>query len=158
MEKRGPLFTQLWFLVLAATAVGAALGWLDPPLGIRMKPLGDGFIALIRMMVGPVIFCSVVHGIGAMNDIRRAGRVVVKAIVYFEAVTTLALVFGLVAVNLWKPGAGMNVDVRTLDPRLVQELATQGGDKSVAQVILHVIPDTFVSAFTQQDVLQVLLV
>jgi len=152
------LLKQLWFQVLIATLAGIALGLADPALGAQMKPLGDGFIALIRMMIAPVIFCTVVHGIGGMRDMRRAGRVALKAIVYFEAVTTLALVFALVAINLWKPGAGLNVDPHTLDAKLVHGLAAQAHAQSVSQYILDIIPTTFVSAFTEPNVLQVLFV
>ena len=152
------LVRQLWFQVLIATLAGIALGLADPALGAQMKPLGDGFIALIRMMIAPVIFCTVVHGIGGMRDMKRAGRVALKAIVYFEAVTTLALVFALIAVNLWKPGAGLNVDPHTLDVKLVHGLAAQAHAQSVTQYILNIIPTTFVSAFTEPNVLQVLFV
>jgi aerobic C4-dicarboxylate transport protein len=155
MPRRGGLYTQLWFLVLVATAAGALVGRLDPPLGAGLKPLGDGFIALIRMMIAPVIFCSVVHGIGAMKDIRRAGRVALKAIVYFEAVTTLALVAGLVAVNLFKPGVGMHVDVHALVSGAGHVLPPAS---TTVQSILRVIPDTFAGAFTGGDVLQILFV
>jgi aerobic C4-dicarboxylate transport protein len=152
------LVRKLWFQVLIATLAGIALGLADPRLAAQMKPLGDVFIALIRMMIAPVIFCTVVHGIGGMRDLKRAGRVALKAIVYFEAVTTLALVFALVAVNLWKPGAGMNIDPRTLNANLVHGLAAQAHTQSVIQYILNIIPVTLVGAFTAPNVLQVLLV
>ena len=113
------LLKQLWFQVLAGMLAGGLLGWLDPNLGAQMKPFGDGFIALVRMIIGPVIFCTVVHGVAGMNDMRRVGRVAVKALVYFELVTTLALALALVAVNLLKPGAGMNVDGRRIDAQAV---------------------------------------
>ncbi|HEY4114049.1 MAG TPA: C4-dicarboxylate transporter DctA [Rhizomicrobium sp.] len=152
------LLGKLWVQVLIATVAGIALGLLDPVLGTQMKPLGDVFIALIRMMIAPVIFCTVVHGIGGMRDLKRAGRVALKALIYFEAITTLALIFALVAVNLWKPGAGMNIDPRTLNANLVHGLAAQAHAQSVAQYILNIIPATFVGAFTAPNVLQVLLV
>jgi aerobic C4-dicarboxylate transport protein len=103
------LLRQLWLQVLIATALGVALGLFDPGLGAQMKPLGDGFIALIRMLIAPVIFCTVVHGIARVGELRRAGRVAIKALIYFEAVTTLALIFALVAVDLVRPGARMQV-------------------------------------------------
>ncbi|HEY0104987.1 MAG TPA: C4-dicarboxylate transporter DctA [Rhizomicrobium sp.] len=149
---------QLWFQVLLATVAGIALGWADPRLGTAMKPLGDGFIALIRMMIGPVIFVAVVHGIGGMNDMRRAGRLALKALVYFEAVTTLAMIFAIVAVDLWQPGKGMNIDPRTLDAKLVHGIAAQAGAQSVQQYLLDIVPGTFLGALTQPNVLQVLLV
>ncbi|HUO93708.1 MAG TPA: cation:dicarboxylase symporter family transporter [Rhizomicrobium sp.] len=146
-------YSQLWFLVLVATVAGGFIGWRDPALGASLKPLGDGFIALIRMMIAPVIFCSVVHGIGAMRDIRRAGRVALKAIVYFEVVTSLALLFAVVAVNLLKPGAGMHVDLHTLAPNHIAPQAS-----GPLENVLHIIPTSFVGAFTGGDVLQILFV
>ena len=152
------LLKQLWFQVLAGMAAGALLGWLDPDLGAQMKPFGDGFIALVRMIIGPVIFCTVVHGVAGMNDMRRVGRVAIKALVYFEAVTTLALALALLAVNVLKPGAGMNIDLAHLDARAVAGYVAQAHQQGVAEFFLHIIPTTFVSAFTQGDVLQALLV
>ncbi len=152
------LLRQLWFQVLAATLVGIALGWLAPDLGARMKPLGDAFIALIRMMIGPVIFCTVVHGVASMRDMRRAGRVALKAIVYFEAVTTLALVFGLAGVELWKPGTGMNVSAAGLDRHLIAGYVASAHNQTVVQYLLNIIPHTLFSAFTGGNVLQVLFV
>jgi len=152
------LLKQLWFQVLVGMVAGGVLGWLDPNLGARMKPFGDGFIALVRMIIGPVIFCTVVHGVAGMNDMRRVGRVAVKALVYFEAVTTVALTLALVAVNVLRPGAGMNVDLRHIDPHAVAGYVAQAHQQSVPDFLLHIIPTTFVSAFVQGDVLQVLLV
>jgi aerobic C4-dicarboxylate transport protein len=152
------LLKQLWFQVLAGMVVGGVLGWLDPSLGAQMKPLGDAFIALVRMIIGPVIFCTVVHGVAGMNDMRRVGRVALKALVYFEAVTTVALALALLAVNLLKPGAGMNVDLHHIDAHAVAGYLAQAHQQSVADFLEHVIPTTFVSAFVQGDVLQVLLV
>src|ERR1700733_16073328 len=105
------LFKQLWVQVLLATLAGIALGHWWPKLGADMKPLGDAFIALVRMLIAPVIFCTVVHGVTAMNDMRRVGRVALKALIYFEVITTLGLVVALAAVNLLKPGAGMHVAI-----------------------------------------------
>jgi aerobic C4-dicarboxylate transport protein len=139
-------------------AAGAALGWLDPDLGAQMKPLGDGFIALVRMLIGPVIFCTVVHGVAGMNDMRRVGRVAIKALVYFEVVTTAALGLALLVVNLWRPGAGMNVDLASLDAGSVAEYAAKAEHQSIPEFLLHIIPKTFVDAFAGGDVLQVLLV
>ncbi len=152
------LLKQLWFQVLAGMVIGAALGWLDPGLGAQMKPFGDGFIALVRMIIGPVIFCTVVHGVAGMNDMRRVGRVALKALVYFELVTTLALALALLAVTLLKPGAGMNVDLHRLDVHAVAGYVAQAHQQSVPDFLLHIIPTTFVSAFVQGEVLQVLLV
>jgi aerobic C4-dicarboxylate transport protein len=149
---------QLWFQVLVGMVAGVALGWLRPSLGVEMRPLGDAFIALIRMVIGPVIFCTVVHGIAAAGDFKRVGRVAIKALVYFEVLTLAALVLALAAVNLWRPGAGMNIDPQALDPKLVADYAAQASHQTVVGYILHVIPGTFLSAFTEGEVLQVLFV
>ncbi len=152
------LFKQLWFQVLVGMAAGVVLGWLKPQLGQDMKPFGDGFIALVRMLIAPVIFCTVVHGVAGMNDLRRVGRVALKTLVYFEAVTTAALALALVAVNLWRPGAGMNVDARAIDAHDLAQYVGPAQHQSVPDFLLHVIPNTFTAAFVQGDVLQVLLV
>ncbi len=119
-----------------------------------MKPLGDGFVALIRMLIAPVIFCTVVHGVAGMNDMRKVGRVAFKAIVYFEAVTTLALIVGLLGVNLWRPGAGMNINPKLLDAKSVAGYVAQSHQQSVPDYLLHIIPQTFTSAFTNPEVLR----
>jgi aerobic C4-dicarboxylate transport protein len=155
---RQRLIGQLWFQVLAATVAGILLGHFYPGLAQKTKPLGDAFISLIRMIIGPVIFCSVVHGIAGMNDMKRVGRVALKALAYFLAITLIALVIALVAVNLWRPGAGMNVDAGSIDTHAVSTYATQAGEQTVTQFLLNIIPTTFVGAFTQSNVLQVLLV
>ena len=144
--------------MLAATAVGILLGHYYPDIAEKTKPLGDLFINLIRMIIGPVIFCSVVHGIAGMNDMKRVGRVALKALGYFLGITLIALVFALVAVNLWRPGAGMNVDAAALDTHAIATYTTQAGEQTVTQFLLNVVPTTFVGAFTQSNVLQVLLV
>ena len=137
---------------------GVVLGWLNPKLGADMKPLGDGFIALVRMIIGPVIFCTVVHGVAATNDFKKVGRVALKALVYFEVVTLIALVFALVGVNVWQPGAGMNVDLKTVDAHSVAEYAAQAKHQTIPDYLLHIIPDTFASAFSTGAVLQVLFI
>jgi aerobic C4-dicarboxylate transport protein len=152
------LARQLWFQVLVAMAAGAALGYARPDFGTQMQPLGDLFVNLIRMIIGPVIFCTVVHGIASMNDMKRVGRVALKALIWFEAITLVALVFALVAVNLWQPGAGMNVDPAALDANAVRSYMTAAQHQSLAEFLLHIVPATFVSAFVQGDVLQVLLI
>lgn len=158
---RGPamrLLGQLWFQVLAATILGLLFGHFQPDLGARMKPLADAFIALIRMIIGPVIFCTVVHGVAGMSDMKKVGRVALKALIYFEIVTTLALVISLVLVNLWKPGAGMHIDLASLDASGVGTYVEQAKHQTPVEFILHIIPTTFASAFVQPDVLQVLFV
>ena len=149
---------QLWFQVLVGMTAGILLGWLRPGLGQDMKPFGDAFIALVRMIIAPVIFCTVVHGVAGMNDMRRVGRVALKTLVYFEVVTSVALALALVAVNLWRPGAGMNIDPRAIDAREIAQYAVQAQHQSVADYLLHIIPTTFLGAFVQPDVLPVLLV
>lgn len=156
--RAGRLLTQLWFQVLVATLVGIALGYFWPNLAERLKPLGDAFIALVRMIVAPVIFCTVVHGVASMHDMKRVGRVALKALVYFEVVTTLALVIALLAVNLTQPGAGMNIDPRALDTRAVAQYTGRAHAQGVADFLLDIIPTTFVGAFAHPDVLPVLFV
>jgi aerobic C4-dicarboxylate transport protein len=152
------LARQLWFQVLIAMAAGALLGYLQPALGAQMQPLGDAFVNLIRMIIGPVIFCTVVHGVASMNDMKRVGRVALKALIWFEAITLVALVFALVAVNIWQPGAGMNVDPAALDASSVRTYTAAAQHQTAAEFLLHIIPTTLVSAFVQGDVLQVLFV
>jgi aerobic C4-dicarboxylate transport protein len=152
------LLTQLWFQVLAAMAVGALLGHFYPETGAQMQPLGELFINLVRMIIGPVIFCTVVHGVASMNDMKRVGRVALKALVYFEAITLAALLFALVAVNLWQPGAGMNVDAGSLDASSIGTAAKAAQELTFAQYVLRIVPTTFTSAFVQGEVLQVLFV
>ena len=152
------LVRQLWFQVLVAMAAGVGLGYARPELGQQMQLLGDLFVNLIRMVIGPVIFCTVVHGIASMNDMKRVGRVALKALVWFEAITLVALVFGLAAVNLWQPGAGMNVDLASLDASAVKTYTTAAQHQTFMEFLLHIVPGTFTSAFVQGDVLQVLFV
>ena len=151
-------YKHLWVQVLAAMVLGIILGRFDPSLGVRMQPLGDAFIKAIRMLIAPIIFCTVVHGIARMMDVARVGRVALKAIVYFEVLTTIALVIGLVAVNLWKPGRGMNVDLAHVDTSAVQTYVAHPENVSVTQFLSNIIPGTFVGAFTEGNVLQVLFI
>ncbi|HEX5281951.1 MAG TPA: C4-dicarboxylate transporter DctA [Micropepsaceae bacterium] len=152
------LIRQLWFQVLVAMLAGVLLGWIRPGLGAAMQPLGDLFINLIRMIVAPVIFCTVVHGIASMNDMRRTGRVALKALIWFEAITFAALVFALAAVNFVQPGAGMNIDAASLDAGEVRSYTAAAQNQSIADFLLHIVPNSFFSAFVQGDLLQVLFV
>ena len=152
MKRRPHLYVQ----VLAAIAAGVVLGYFSPELGQRMQPLGDGFIRLIRMLIAPIIFCTVVHGIAGMDDLKKVGRVALKALVYFEAVTTFALIIGLTIVNVLQPGAGMNVDASRLDASAMRTYATQAREQGVVEFLLHIIPQTVVGAFVDGDVVQVL--
>jgi len=119
MSTHRPWYTVLYIQVLIAIAIGIFIGHFWPDLGKALKPLGDGFIALIKMMIGPVIFCTVVHGIGSMRDLRKVGRVGIKTLFYFEAVSTFALAIGLIVGELLQPGKGFNIDVASLDPKAV---------------------------------------
>ncbi|MBB5193588.1 aerobic C4-dicarboxylate transport protein [Silvimonas terrae] len=149
----------LYFWVLVAIVAGGILGYVDPAAGIALKPLGDGFIALIKMLIGPVIFCTVVLGIANAGDLKKVGRVGGKALLYFEVISTFALAIGLLVANLLKPGKGFNVDPATLDPKLTAEYATKAHEQHVTDFVLHIIPKTFSDAFTGGgDLLQVLLV
>ncbi|MGV1988170.1 C4-dicarboxylate transporter DctA [Agrobacterium sp. 22-221-1] len=157
-SSRFGILGQLWFQVLAGTVIGILLGNFAPEIAIAMKPFGDAFIKMIRMMIGPIIFVTVVHGIAGMNDMKSVGRVALKSIFYFEVITTLALVFGLVAVNLWKPGAAMNIDPTTLDASSIKSYVATAHDQSMTAYFMGIIPDSFVSAFTEGHVLQVLFI
>src|SRR5258706_572629 len=116
---RHPWYTVLYIQVLIAIAIGIAVGYFYPDLGKQLKPLGDGFIALIKMMIAPVIFCTVVHGIASMSDLKKVGRVGVKTLFYFEAVSTVALAIGLLVGEIVQPGSGFNIDPASLDPKAV---------------------------------------
>lgn len=157
-DRQAPWYSYLWFYVLIAMILGIVLGRLDPPLGVRMQPLGDAFIKAIRMLIAPIIFCTVVHGIARMVDVARIGRVALKAIVYFEVLTTIALLIGLTAVNLWKPGRAMNVNLPQLDTSGVETYLAHSESASVTQFLTNIIPSTFLGAFTEGNVLQVLFV
>lgn len=150
------LFGHLYAQVLVAIVLGALLGHAFPATGAAMKPLGDMFIAAIKMLIGPIIFCTVVHGIAGMDDMKKVGRVGLKAIVYFEAMTTAALVIGLVIANVLRPGAGMHVDPATLDAKSVQHYITAAQHQSALDYVTHIIPSTVVGAFAEGDILQIL--
>jgi len=150
---------RLYLWVLAAILIGGAIGHFFPDTGVALKPLGDGFIGLIKMLIGPIIFLTVVIGIAGVADVKKVGRVGVKALLYFEVVSSIALVIGLVVVNGLQPGAGFHVDPATLDAGAVAKYATAAHDQSTVGFLLHIIPKTFTDAFTANgDLLQVLLV
>lgn len=152
------LFRSLYVQVLTAIVIGVLVGHFFPTVGEALKPLGDGFIKLIKVVIGPIIFCTVVSGVASMRDTKKIGRVGGKALLYFEVVTTAALLIGLVVVNLVGPGRGMNINPATLDTSAITKYTDAAGEQTVADFILHVIPTTFVSAFTEGDLLQVLLI
>jgi aerobic C4-dicarboxylate transport protein len=153
-----PWYRVLYIQVLIAIAVGVAIGHFFPDTGKAMKPLGDGFIALIKMMIAPIIFCTVVHGIGSMSDLKKVGRVGVKTLFYFEMVSTLALAIGLIVGEVLQPGKGFNIDPATLDPKAVATYVTQAKEQGVVAHLLGIIPDSFFGALARGDLLQVLLV
>ena len=155
---RRPWYTVLYIQVLIAIVIGVLVGHFYPDLGKALKPLGDGFISLIKMMIAPVIFCTVVHGIGSMGDLKKLGRVGVKTLLYFEIVSTLALAIGLVVGYVVQPGAGFNIDPASLDPKSVATYVTRAKDESIVQHFMQIIPDTFIGAFAKGDLLQVLLI
>jgi aerobic C4-dicarboxylate transport protein len=150
------VFRSLYVQVLIAIAIGVALGVLYPNMGAQMKPLGDGFIKLIKMMIAPIIFCTVVLGIAGMEDMKKVGRTGGFALLYFEVMSTIALVVGLVIINVIRPGAGMNVDPSTLDTKAVAAYAEPGKLGSTMDFILNIIPATVVDAFAKGDILEVL--
>lgn len=150
------LFKSLYFQVLVAICIGIALGHFYPSFAVELKPLGDGFIKLIKMMIAPIIFCTIVTGIAGMQNTKKVGRVGLKAILYFEVVTTIALIIGLVVINVLKPGAGMNIDPASLDTKAVESFITEGKSQTVSEFLLHIIPDNIVSALATGSILQVL--
>src|SRR6185295_18405072 len=153
-----PFWRSLYFQVLVGIALGVLVGWLWPEAGRALKPLGDGFIKLVRMIITPVIFLTVVTGIAGMADLRAFGRVGAKAMGYFLAVSTLSLAIGLMVANVVQPGAGLNVDPHTLNVQAVSTYVSQAHEQSVTGFLLNIIPDTLVSALTEGEILQVLLV
>jgi aerobic C4-dicarboxylate transport protein len=156
MKRR--IWSSLYVQVLIAIVLGIALGHFQPELGASMKPFGDGFIKLVKMIIGPVIFLTVVVGVAKMGDLRHVGRIGLKALIYFEVLTTLALVIGLVVANVLQPGAGMNRNASALDAGSVAGYKTAAAEQDIVGFLLHIIPDTFVSAFVGGDLLQVLLI
>jgi aerobic C4-dicarboxylate transport protein len=152
-----PWYRHLYVQVLCAIAIGVLVGYLAPKTGEQLKPLGDAFVALIKMLIAPIIFCTVVHGIAGMEDMKKVGRVGLKALLYFEVMTTVALVIGLIVVNIWRPGSGMNVDPASLDTKAIATYTAQAQQQTLVGSLLHIIPNTFVSAFAEGDILQVLL-
>jgi len=151
-------YKQLWVQVLIAMALGILIGHYFPDAGTRLQPLGDGFIKLIRMLIAPIIFCTVVLGIAKMDDMSRVGRVAVKGLIYFEVMTTIALVVGLVVVNLWQPGVGMNVNASNLDTASVSKYVAQSHETGMVPFIMNIIPNTFVGSLSEGHILQVLLI
>lgn len=158
LPRRRPFYRHLYVQVLVAIVLGVILGHYSPGLGEQMKPLGDTFIKLIKMLIAPIIFCTVVSGIASMQDLKRIGRIGFKSLVYFEVLTTIALIIGLIGVNLLKPGVGMHIDPATLDASAIAGYAKAAHDQSVVGFLTHIIPSTVFGAFTDGDILQVLFI
>jgi aerobic C4-dicarboxylate transport protein len=154
--KGKKLYHHLYFQVLTAIALGVLVGHFYPETGADMKPLGDGFIKLIKMIIAPIIFCTVVTGIAGMEDMKKVGRVGVKALLYFEIVSTLALAIGLLVVSVIQPGAGMNADVSKLDTRALESFTAKAQSHGTVDFLMNIIPNTVVDAFAKGEILQVL--
>ena len=153
------LHQHLYLQVLAAIIFGVFLGYFYPDVAVTLKPLGDGFIKLIKMIITPIIFCTVVTGIAGMQDMEKVGRVGLKTLLYFEVASTFALILGLIVVHVLKPGVGMNIDVSTLDTTsLTTYTATASAPHTIADFLLNIIPSSVVDAFAKNDILQVLLI
>jgi len=157
MTTRQPLYKSLYFQVILAIIIGVLLGHFYPQTGTMLKPLGDGFIKLIKMVIAPIIFCTVVSGIAGMQNMKAVGKTGGYALLYFEIVSTISLIIGLIVVNVVQPGAGMHIDPATLDASKVATYVTQGEGQSVVGFLLNVIPNTIVGAFANGDILQVLM-
>ncbi|WNW11455.1 dicarboxylate/amino acid:cation symporter [Pseudomonas sp. DTU_2021_1001937_2_SI_NGA_ILE_001] len=157
MTTRQPIYKSLYFQVIVAIVIGILIGHFYPQTGEALKPLGDGFIKLIKMVIAPIIFCTVVSGIAGMQNMKSIGKTGGYALLYFEIVSTLALIIGLIVVNVVQPGVGMNIDPATLDASKIAAYVTASKDQSVIGFILNVIPNTIVGAFANGDILQVLM-
>ncbi|HEY0275330.1 MAG TPA: cation:dicarboxylase symporter family transporter, partial [Paenirhodobacter sp.] len=153
-----PFYRHLYFWVLLAIVAGALIGHYYPDLGVALKPLGDGFIKLVKMIIAPVIFLTIVTGLAGMGSLKGVGSVVGKAFGYFLFFSTLALIVGLIVANVIQPGAGMNIDPATLDNKAVADYAAKAHESTITGFLMAIIPTTVVSALTQGDILQVLFV
>lgn len=157
-SPRKPLYASLWAQVSFAIVVAVIFGYLSPARAVAMKPLGDAFIRLITMVITIIIFCTVVTGIAGMQNLKKVGRVGGKALIYFEIVSTIALVIGLIVGNVVRPGSGFHVNPGSLDGKAVAEYAGQAKTQSVTDFLMHIIPTTIVDAFAKGDILQVVFV
>ena len=155
-KKRTPIYKVLYFQVICAIIFGVLLGYFVPDVGAQMKPFGDGFIRLIKMIIAPVIFCTVVTGIAGMEDMKKVGKTGGLALLYFEVVSTIALIIGLIVVNVCQPGVGMHVDPSTLDSGAVAAYTGPGKMQTTTQFLMNIIPHTVVGAFADGEILQVL--
>ncbi len=149
---------SLYIQVLIGIVLGISLGYLWPEHGAALKPLGDAFVKAVKMLIAPIIFCTVVTGIASMGDLKKIGRVGAKALLYFEVVTTLALIIGLIVAREFQPGHGIHANAATLDASSVSQYTNAAKQQSTVDFLLHIIPNTFVSAFSEGEILQVLLI
>src|SRR6202047_5186494 len=157
-RPKTPFYRVLWVQVLVAMALAIVLGYVDPVRAMAMKPLGDAFIRVISMIITLIIFCTVVTGIAGMENLKKVGRVGGMALLYFEVVSTIALLIGLVVGNVVHPGSGFNVNVATLDAKSVADYAGQAKAQSITEFLMHIIPTTMVDAFARGDILEVVFV
>ena len=156
-RARRRFYRDLSFQVLVGMLIGVLVGYFSPRFGVALKPLGDAFIRMIQMIIGPIIFCTVVHGIAEVRDLKKVGRIAIKALIYFEVITTLALVIAMAVANLFHPGAGMNIDPATLDIGAVSEIVGQARHvQTTSQFLLQIIPTSAVDSFARGDILQIL--
>jgi aerobic C4-dicarboxylate transport protein len=158
MVRKKPLYETLYFQVISAILIGIALGHFLPEIAVQLKPLGDAFIKLVKMMIGPVVFCTIVTGIAGMQDMKQIGRVGVKALLYFEVLTTVALLLGLLVVNVLKPGAGMHVDAASLDTHALSAMTSGKAPEHSGALafFMHLIPENIIDALAKGDLLQIL--
>jgi len=152
-RRHQPWYKILYIQVLIAIALGVLIGYFYPDFGKELKPLGDGFIALIKMMIAPVIFCTVVHGISSMGDLKRVGRVGLKSLIYFETVSTVALAVGLLVGEVLQPGHGFNIDPATIDPKSVATYVTKAKEEGIVAHLMAIIPDSYLGAIARGDLL-----
>src|SRR5215472_4590262 len=157
-RKARPWYRVLYIQVLIAVVVGCLIGGFFPKTGTALKPLGDAFVSLIRMMIAPVIFCVIVQGIASMTDLKKVGTIGIKTLIYFEVVSTLALLIGISVALAFHPGIGLNIDASTLDPKAASAFATRAKDTGFIPFLLSFVPRTFVGALAEGDVPQVLLI
>jgi len=156
-SPRKKIYRSLYLQVILAILIGILLGHFYPETAITLKPLGDGFIKLVKMLIGPVIFCTIVSGMAGMEDLKKVGSVGIKSLLYFEVLTTIALLIGLLAINIIQPGAGMNIDATRLDTTGLNTMTTGKAPQSTLEFLMNIIPKNIVDAFAQGDMLQILL-
>ena len=157
-QLRKPWYRILYIQVLIGMVAGIATGYFFPAFGTELKPFGDAFIKLVKMVIAPVVFCTVVHGIASMGDLKKLGRIGIKTLLYFEVVSTFALFVGLVVVSLWKPGAGLHINAAALDPKIAASYVATGHPPTAVEFFFNIIPRSYFDAFATGEILQVLLI